>query len=50
MRVHDKISIDPAICHGQACIEGTRITVHLILQMLANGDQIDELLIEYPSS
>lgn len=49
MRVHDRISIDPGICHGQACIDGTRIPVHLILQMLANGDQIEDLLIEYPS-
>ena len=49
MRVHDRISIDPHVCHGQACIDGTRIPVHQILQMLANGDTIDELLTEYPS-
>ena len=45
----DRISIDPKICHGQACIKGTRILVHLILHMLANGDTVDELLEEYPS-
>ena len=44
-----RISIDPKICHGQACIKGTRIPVHQILHMLANGDTIDELLEEYPS-
>ena len=43
------ISIDPEICHGQACIKGTRIPVHQIVGMLANGDTIEELLTEYPS-
>ncbi len=45
----ERISIDPKICHGQACIKGTRIPVHQILHMLANGDTIEELLKEYPS-
>ncbi len=45
----ERISIDPKICHGQACIKGTRIPVHQILQMLASGDTIDELIEEYPS-
>ncbi len=44
-----RISINPKICHGQACIKGTRIPVHQILQMLANGDTVEELLEEYPS-
>lgn len=44
-----RIAIDPKICHGQACIKGTRIPVHQILHMLANGDTIDDLLKEYPS-
>ena len=47
--MHERISIDPGICHGQACIKGTRIPVYQIVQMLANGDTIDELLEEYPS-
>lgn len=45
----NRITIDPQVCHGQACIEGTRIPVHQILQMLANGDTIEDLLREYPS-
>ena len=45
----DRISINPKVCHGQACIKGTRIPVHLILRMLANGDTIEDLLAEYPS-
>lgn len=45
----ERISIDPNICHGQACVKGTRIPVHQIVRMLANGDTIDDLLTEYPS-
>jgi uncharacterized protein (DUF433 family) len=45
----ERISIDPKICHGQACIKGTRIPVHQILHMLANGDTVEELIEEYPS-
>lgn len=47
--IHDRISIDSNICHGQACIKGTRIPVHQIVLMLANGDTIDELLEDYPA-
>ena len=47
--MHEHIVIDPKICHGQACIKGTRIPVHQILGMLANGDTIEELLEAYPS-
>ena len=47
--MYEHISINPKICHGQACIKGTRIPVHQIVRMLANGDTIDELLKEYPS-
>ncbi|HEV8131571.1 MAG TPA: DUF433 domain-containing protein [Acidobacteriota bacterium] len=47
--MHERISIDPEICHGQACVRGTRIPVHQILGMLANGDMIEDLLREYPS-
>jgi uncharacterized protein (DUF433 family) len=47
--VVNRILIDPAVCHGQACIKGTRIPVHQIIGMLANGDTIEELLCEYPS-
>lgn len=45
----ERISIDPEIYHGQACIRGTRIPVHQIVGMLANGDTIEELLEDYPS-
>jgi uncharacterized protein (DUF433 family) len=45
----NRISIDPLICHGQACVKGTRIPVHQIVRMLANGDTVDDLIVEYPS-
>ena len=47
--MNERITIDVNICHGQACIKGTRIPVHQIIGMLANGDTIEELLKEYPS-
>ena len=47
--MYERVTIDPHICHGQACIKGTRIPVHQIVRMLANGDAIEELLEEYPS-
>lgn len=49
MTPHERISIDPAVCHGQACVRGTRIPVHQVVRMLANGDSIDDLLSDYPS-
>ena len=45
----ERISVHPKICHGQACIKSTRIPVHQIIRMLANGDKIEELLKDYPS-
>lgn len=47
--MNNRISVDPQICHGQACVKGTRIPVHQIVRMLANGDTMDDLLQEYPS-
>jgi uncharacterized protein (DUF433 family) len=47
--MNPRISINPRIGHGQACITGTRIPVHQIVGMLANGDTIDDLLAAYPS-
>jgi len=47
--MYERISIDQKICHGQACIKGTRVPVHQIIRMLANGDKIEELVKDYPS-
>lgn len=43
-----RISIDPNICFGKPCIRGTRIWVSLILDFLANGMTIEEIIKEYP--
>ena len=45
----DRISINPKICHGQACVLGTRIPVHQVVRMLAHGDTIEDLLVEFSS-
>ena len=44
----ERISIDPNVCFGKPCIRGTRIWVSLILDFLANGMSMEELLAEYP--
>ena len=49
MNWREHITVDPAICHGKACIHGTRIMVSVILDNLAAGISIDELLKSYPS-
>ena len=43
------ISVDPHICHGQACIAGTRVMVTVILDNLAAGLPIEEIAGCYPS-
>ena len=47
--MHERIAIDPHILHGQAHIKGTRLAVHQIVAMLANGDSMEDLIEEYPS-
>jgi uncharacterized protein (DUF433 family) len=44
----ERISIDPNVCFGKPCIRGTRIWVSLLLDFLANGTTMEELLEEYP--
>ncbi len=44
-----RISIDPNICFGKPCIKGHRIWVSLILDYLAAGMTIEEILEGYPS-
>lgn len=43
-----RISIDPNICFGKPCIRGHRIWVSLILDFLASGESIPDILKEYP--
>ncbi len=44
----DRISSDPNVMGGKACIRGMRIPVSLIVNLLANGMSFDEILDEYP--
>lgn len=43
----ERISIDPEIVHGKPAIRGTRIMVSSILEYLAGGDSIEEILGEF---
>ena len=47
--MNQRISANPAVCSGRACIKGKRIPVYLIVKMLANGDTIEDLLNAYPT-
>jgi uncharacterized protein (DUF433 family) len=49
MNWQDYIVVDPGICHGKACVKGTRIPVSVILDNLAAGLSLDEILRSYPS-
>lgn len=45
----DRISADPAVCHGKACIRGTRIFVSVVLDNLAAGSTAEQIVADYPS-
>ena len=45
----DRITSDPSVCHGQACIRGTRIPVSVLLDNLAAGLDPAQILASYPS-
>lgn len=49
MKWRERITVDPLVCHGKACIKGTRIMVSVILDNLAEGISEDEILKTYPS-
>ncbi len=44
----DRITFDPQVKGGRACIRGMRITVSLILNLIANGMSREEILDAYP--
>lgn len=43
-----RISIKPDVCNGRPVVRGTRITVQTILEFLAAGDSVEDILAEYP--
>jgi uncharacterized protein (DUF433 family) len=48
MNWRDRITVSPEICHGRACIRGTRIMVSVILDNLAAGLLHQEIIDSYP--
>ena len=45
----ERITINPDICNGKPVVKGTRITVQTVLEFLAAGDSIEDVLEEYPA-
>lgn len=48
VKMFNRITFDPHIMGGRACIRGMRITVSLVVNLVANGMTIEEILTEYP--
>lgn len=48
MKWQDYIVVDPAICHGKACIKGTRVLVSAVLDNLAAGLTAEQITASYP--
>lgn len=49
MAWQDRITVSPDVCHGKACIQGTRIMVSVVLDNLAAGLTAAEIIQSYPS-
>ncbi|MGB3969792.1 MAG: DUF433 domain-containing protein [Planctomycetota bacterium] len=45
----DRLSSSPNVCHGRVCIRGTRVMVSVVLDNLAAGRSVDDILLSYPS-
>jgi uncharacterized protein (DUF433 family) len=43
----ERISVDLQVCHGKACIKGTRVMVSVVLDNLAAGEQITDIIRAY---
>ncbi len=43
----DRITMDPAICHGKPCIRGLRYPVEVLLELLSSGMSTDVVLADY---
>ena len=49
MNWRDHITVDPKVCHGKACIAGTRVLVATVLDNLAAGMDAEEITRSYPA-
>jgi uncharacterized protein (DUF433 family) len=43
----DRITVDPAVCHGKACIKGTRVMVSVVLDNLGAGESAEHIATAY---
>jgi uncharacterized protein (DUF433 family) len=44
----DRITFNPDVMGGRACVRGMRITVSLVVNLVANGMNVDEIIESYP--
>ncbi len=49
MKWKDYIIVNPEICHGKACVKGTRVMVSVVLDNLAEGVSPEEMIRSYPT-
>lgn len=47
MSLSERITMDPAVCHGKPCIRGLRYPVENLLELLASGMSFEEILADY---
>jgi uncharacterized protein (DUF433 family) len=47
MTWHDRITVDTSVCHGKACVRGTRVMVSVVLDNLAAGESIEDIMSGY---
>jgi uncharacterized protein (DUF433 family) len=45
----ERISVNPVVCHGRACIRGTRVMVSVVIDNVAAGVTREEILKSYPA-
>ena len=47
MNWRERITVDPAVCHGQACLKGTRVKVAVVLDNLGAGETPEQIAAAY---
>ncbi len=47
--MHNRIEINPSVCHGKPVIRGTRVPVSVVLGALSGGDSVERVLEDYPT-
>ena len=44
----DRITVDPNVCHGKACIRNMRWPVEVVIDLIASGMSFEEIIIDHP--